>query len=181
MAVSRFVVTPTVTLAADTLATVTAGEPGTGGAAGFGNTATVSLGTSGKYGYFVDHGHGRDRDLRADSSAGSTPPQLLYQRSDRATCARSCPARTTSAEGPATDGTAAVHRGRGRPGSADAHREGALPAGHPVELDDEGVMFPFIADKLREPDPQRDAPGQAAVVLDQVPDRPGGHAAGLRN
>lgn len=35
----RFVITQTVTVAAGTVATVVAGEPGTGGAAGFGNTA----------------------------------------------------------------------------------------------------------------------------------------------
>ncbi|HTX28852.1 MAG TPA: hypothetical protein VME19_17750 [Streptosporangiaceae bacterium] len=49
MALSRFVLTATVTLSPDTLATVTAGEPGTGGAAGYGNTATVTPGTSGKF------------------------------------------------------------------------------------------------------------------------------------
>jgi hypothetical protein len=45
MALSRFVVTARVTLTTDTLATVVAGEPGTGGAAGFGNAA-VSAGAA---------------------------------------------------------------------------------------------------------------------------------------
>ena len=36
---NRFVVTATVQIAGGTVATVVAGEPGTGGAAGFGNTA----------------------------------------------------------------------------------------------------------------------------------------------
>jgi hypothetical protein len=51
MALGRFVVTSTVPLTPDTAATVTAGEPGTGGGAGYGNSATVSPGTSGKYGW----------------------------------------------------------------------------------------------------------------------------------
>jgi hypothetical protein len=50
MALSRFVLTSTVTTVPDTLATPVAGEPGTGGAAGFGNSATVSPATAGKYG-----------------------------------------------------------------------------------------------------------------------------------
>lgn len=78
MALSRFVVTQTVTLSPDTLATVTAGEPGTGGAAGFGNSATVAPGTSGKYeltGGLIPAG----TVIYLDSSAGSDGPQLLYQ------------------------------------------------------------------------------------------------------
>lgn len=55
------------------------------------------------------------------------------------------------------------------------------PPGTPVELDDQGVMFPFIADKLREPDPQRDQRGQAAVVLDAPPVFLSGHRKGTRN
>jgi hypothetical protein len=39
MALSRFVLTATVTVPADVAAAIVAGEPGTGGAAGFGNTA----------------------------------------------------------------------------------------------------------------------------------------------
>lgn len=39
MALGRYVVTATTVVAAGTVATVVAGEPGTGGAAGFGNTA----------------------------------------------------------------------------------------------------------------------------------------------
>lgn len=38
MALARYVITASVTVPAGTPATVTAGEPGTGGAAGFGNT-----------------------------------------------------------------------------------------------------------------------------------------------
>jgi hypothetical protein len=45
MALSRYVLTATVTTAAGTPATVTAGEPGTGGAVGHGN-ASVSAGYS---------------------------------------------------------------------------------------------------------------------------------------
>jgi hypothetical protein len=41
MTVSRFVLTADVTVAAGTAATVTAGEPGTGGASGYGNRATT--------------------------------------------------------------------------------------------------------------------------------------------
>src|ERR1035437_4368763 len=52
MALSRYVLTSTVTTVPDTLATPVAGEPGTGGAAGFGNAATVSPATAGKYGLF---------------------------------------------------------------------------------------------------------------------------------
>ena len=50
MALARFVVTARVAVTADALSAVTAGEPGTGGAAGFGGSETVSPGTSGKYG-----------------------------------------------------------------------------------------------------------------------------------
>ncbi len=39
------------------------------------------------------------------------------------------------------------------------------PQGTPVELDDQGVMFPFIADKLRDEDLARDQRNQAAIVL----------------
>jgi hypothetical protein len=52
MALSRFVLTANVTTVPDTVATPVAGEPGTGGAAGFGNSATVSPATIGKYGLF---------------------------------------------------------------------------------------------------------------------------------
>ncbi len=40
MALNRYVLTSTVTVPAGTPATVVAGEPGTGGAAGFGNAST---------------------------------------------------------------------------------------------------------------------------------------------
>jgi hypothetical protein len=78
VALSRFVVTSTVTLTPDTIATVAAGEPGTGGAAGSGNTATVSPGTSGKYGW-LPLVFQPGTVIYADSSAGTTGPQLLYQ------------------------------------------------------------------------------------------------------
>lgn len=50
MALNRYVLVADVTLAADTASAVTAGEPGTGGAAGFGNSASVSPPTATKYG-----------------------------------------------------------------------------------------------------------------------------------
>jgi hypothetical protein len=65
-------------LTADTLAALTAGEPGTGGAAGFGNVGTVSPGTSGKYG-FLPQTLLPGMTVYADAAAGSTGPQLLYQ------------------------------------------------------------------------------------------------------
>jgi hypothetical protein len=42
MALNRYVLTSTVTVAAGTAATVVAGEPGTGGAAGYGNGALAA-------------------------------------------------------------------------------------------------------------------------------------------
>jgi hypothetical protein len=78
MALARFVLTSSVTLTPDTLATVTAGEPGTGAPAGPGNTATVSPGTSGKYGY-LSATLIKGMVIYADSSGGTTAPQLLYQ------------------------------------------------------------------------------------------------------
>jgi hypothetical protein len=41
MALSRYVLTANVTLTPDAVAAVVAGQPGTGGAAGFGNSATI--------------------------------------------------------------------------------------------------------------------------------------------
>jgi hypothetical protein len=78
MALARYVVTARVSLTADTLATLTAGEPGTGGAAGFGSAATVAPGTSGKYG-LLPAVLLPGMVIYADSSAGTTGPQLLYQ------------------------------------------------------------------------------------------------------
>lgn len=78
MALSRFVVTATVTLTPDTIATMAGGEPGTGGAAGFGNTGTVAPGTGGKYGW-LPLAFQPGTVIYADSSAGTTGPQLLYQ------------------------------------------------------------------------------------------------------
>jgi hypothetical protein len=83
MALSRFVLTSTVTVTPDTLATPVAGSPGTGGAAGFGNSARVAAGagSQGKYGLpgmpltFL-----AGTTIYADSTAGfATAPQLLYQ------------------------------------------------------------------------------------------------------
>ena len=78
MALSRFVLTATVTLSPDTVATVVAGEPGTGGAAGYGNSATLATATAGKsglWGLTILEGTA----IYADSTAGTTAPQLLYQ------------------------------------------------------------------------------------------------------
>ena len=94
MALARFVVTSRVTVTRDALATVTAGEPRTGAQAGYGSAATVSPGTSGKYGWlpatFLP-----SQVVWADSTAGSTGPQLLYQAIGRATCVRMFRARMT--------------------------------------------------------------------------------------
>jgi hypothetical protein len=77
MAVSRFVLTATVVLPPDVAVTVvTAGEPGTGGAAGFGNVAGTDAAS-----HWGDEGatFPEGMVIEADSSAGTTPPQLLYQ------------------------------------------------------------------------------------------------------
>jgi hypothetical protein len=78
MALSRFVVTASVTITPDTAATVTAGEPGTGGAAGYGGAPRVSPGTGGKYDT-LPLTFQPGMVIYADSSAGTTGPQLLYQ------------------------------------------------------------------------------------------------------
>ena len=89
MALSRFVLTATVTLTPDTInaisatpaedpSTVDPGLPGTGGAAGFGNASTVSPSTSGKFGLWAGT-YQAGTVIYADSSAGSSGPQLLYQ------------------------------------------------------------------------------------------------------
>jgi hypothetical protein len=49
MALSRYVLTSTVTLTAAQAVAVIAGEPGTGGAAGYGNTAVTPGTPSGSY------------------------------------------------------------------------------------------------------------------------------------
>lgn len=78
MALARFTVTARVTITPDTAAAVTAGEPGTGAPAGPGNTGTVAPGTGGKYGWLpVTFLPGMV--VWADSSAGTSGPQLLYQ------------------------------------------------------------------------------------------------------
>jgi hypothetical protein len=83
MALSRFVVTSTVTVTPDVLATPVAGEPATGGASGFGSSATVVpvVGSQGKYGLpgmpltFI-----KGTVIVADSVAGfDTAAKLLYQ------------------------------------------------------------------------------------------------------
>lgn len=55
------------------------------------------------------------------------------------------------------------------------------PQGTPVGFTALGEMYAGLKDKLRQEDPQRDPPGQAAVVLDRPPSRQGGRAAGPRN
>jgi hypothetical protein len=77
MSLSRFVVTARVTVTPDTLATVVAGEPGTGAPAGPGNSGMVSPGTSGKYG-LLPATFLPGTVIYADSTAGTTGPQLLY-------------------------------------------------------------------------------------------------------
>jgi hypothetical protein len=83
MALSRFVVTNLVTLTPDTLATPTAGDPATGGAAGYGSSATVVpvVGSEGKFGLPGMPLTFRPGDvIVADSTAGfATGAQLLYQ------------------------------------------------------------------------------------------------------
>src|SRR5260370_14499530 len=83
MALSRFVVPRLVTVTPDVLATPVAGEPATGGAAGFGNSATVVpvVGSEGKYGLPGMPLTFRPGDvITADSTAGfATGAQLLYQ------------------------------------------------------------------------------------------------------
>jgi hypothetical protein len=78
MALARFVVTAKTTITPDTIATLVAGEPGTGGAAGFGSFATLAAPTAGKYGWLPSTFE-KGMVIWADSSAGTTPPQLLYQ------------------------------------------------------------------------------------------------------
>ena len=75
MALSRFVLTATVTLPPDAVAAVVAGEPGTGGAAGFGNSAyTDAAGHWGSSGATFLAG----TTIYADSGGGSTGPEKLY-------------------------------------------------------------------------------------------------------
>jgi hypothetical protein len=81
MALTRYVLTATVTLTPDTVAAVVAGEPATGGPAGFGNSATIipAAGSQGKYGLWpmtILAGTA----IWADPAAGfATGAQLLYQ------------------------------------------------------------------------------------------------------
>lgn len=79
MALTKYVTTAAVNLTQDVPATVVAGEPGTGGAAGFGNAATPSPGMGGKFGLFAGSFLPKGTVVMADSSAGTTGPQLLYQ------------------------------------------------------------------------------------------------------
>src|SRR6059036_1526784 len=83
MALARYVLTANVTLTPDTVAAVVAGEPGTGGPAGFGNSATIipAAGSQGKFGL-----PGMPLTLLAgtpiwaDSAAGfDSGAKLLYQ------------------------------------------------------------------------------------------------------
>jgi hypothetical protein len=80
MALARYVLTSTVTLTPDAVAVVVAGEPQTGGPAGYGNSATIipSALSEGKLGLWpVTILAGTA--IYADSTAGFTAPQLLYQ------------------------------------------------------------------------------------------------------
>jgi hypothetical protein len=83
MALARFVVTGNtplfVTLSADTtITTVVAGEPGTGGAAGYGNAATLATATAGKFGLW-NMTLLPGTVIYADSAGGTTGPSMLYQ------------------------------------------------------------------------------------------------------
>lgn len=79
MALARFVVTQKVTLPPDGPAIVVAGEPATGGVAGFGNAATLAAPTTTKFGLWgntIEAG----TVIWADSAAGvQTGAQVLYQ------------------------------------------------------------------------------------------------------
>jgi len=76
MALSRFVLTATITLPPGLPAAVAAGEPGTGGAAGYGSTAiTAAAGVWSN----VPQTFLAGTVIYADSTAGSNGPQLLYQ------------------------------------------------------------------------------------------------------
>jgi hypothetical protein len=83
VALARYVLTANVTLTPDAVAAVVAGSPGTGGPAGFGNSATIipSALSQGKYvlpGMPLTLLAGTA--IYADSAAGfSTGAQLLYQ------------------------------------------------------------------------------------------------------
>ena len=100
MALSRFVLITNVTLTPDAVAAVVAGEPGTGGPAGFGNSATIipSALSEGKYGL-----PGMPLTLLAgtvvyaDSTAGFATGAAAAVPGDRggATCARTSRARMT--------------------------------------------------------------------------------------
>ncbi len=79
MGLARFVVTSRVVLTPDSLSTPTACMRGTGGQAGYGSAATVSPGTSGKYDGLMGAAVLLPGTvIYADSSAGTTGPQLLY-------------------------------------------------------------------------------------------------------
>jgi hypothetical protein len=81
MALARYVVTASVTLTPDTVAAVVGGEPGTGGPAGFGDSATIvpAAGSEGKFGMWamlIPVGS----IVYADNSGGfASGPVLLYQ------------------------------------------------------------------------------------------------------
>ena len=80
MALARYVLTANAVLTPDVVAVVVPGDPGSGGAAGYGNSATLvpaapSEGTFGLWGMTILAGTA----IYADSTAGFTAPQLLYQ------------------------------------------------------------------------------------------------------
>ena len=79
MALARFVVTARTVITAEALATLVAGEPGTGAPAGPGNAATGAA-SAGKFGYLVGQQFEKGMVVYADSAAGlTTGPQVLYQ------------------------------------------------------------------------------------------------------
>lgn len=84
MALSRFVLTATVTITPDVAAAIVAGEASTQNIAG--TEPTAGPGTAGKFGLWAAplNGNGggvfqQGQVIYADSSAGTTGPQLLYQ------------------------------------------------------------------------------------------------------
>jgi hypothetical protein len=81
MALARYVLTATVTLTPDAVAAAVAGEPGTGGPAGFGSSATIvpAVGSEGKFGLWPMTLLAGTA-IYADATAGfATGAQLLYQ------------------------------------------------------------------------------------------------------
>jgi hypothetical protein len=78
MALGRFVLTANVTLTPDAVAAVVAGEPGTGGASGFGSSATLATATAGDFGLWPMTLL-KGTVIYADSVNSTTGPSILYQ------------------------------------------------------------------------------------------------------